>query len=75
MSISLKLHDSKMSSANIEVQKKIAEKLTIGFLFNPLAGWIGVHYSKEYKCTCINILPIFTVWVVRVGGKIPRAIK
>lgn len=66
---------SKMSSPNLKVQKKIAKKLTVGFLFNLNAWWIGVHHSKEYKCTCINIIPCCTVWIVRVGGKIPRSNK
>jgi len=64
---------SKLSSSDLKVQKKIAKKLTIGFLFNLNAWWIGVHHSNEYKCTCINIVPCCTVWIVRKGGKIPRS--
>jgi hypothetical protein len=42
-----------------------------GVLFNPLAWWVGVHYSSYNRRFCINLLPMFTAWVALPGGKEP----
>lgn len=46
-------------------------KLTFGWLFNKHSWWIGLHYSPLNKRYCINIIPLFTFWVVKKGGIIP----
>lgn len=45
--------------------------MKVGWLFNPRALWIGAHYSHYNKRLCINIIPMFTVWVCGAGGKVP----
>ena len=30
-------------------------------LFRPLSIWIGVHHSKIFHRTCINLLPCITI--------------
>lgn len=47
----------------------------IGFLFNPRALWIGVHYSSFNKRLCINVLPCLTLYFVAAGGNPPCAGK
>ncbi len=43
-----------------------------GFLFNPRAFWIGVHYSPFNRRLCINVIPFVTIWVAFEGGNAPR---
>jgi hypothetical protein len=42
-----------------------------GVLFQPLALWIGAHYSGFSRRWCINVLPCVTLWICRDGGKVP----
>ena len=42
-----------------------------GILFQPGAWWIGVHKSDTKKRLCINIIPLFTIWVLLPGGRPP----
>lgn len=42
-----------------------------GFLFQPTALWVGVHYSRYNRRFCINLIPCFTFWLCLVGGKPP----
>lgn len=42
-----------------------------GMLFNPVAFWIGAHYSPTHKRLCINIVPFFTLWYKQYGGVEP----
>lgn len=42
-----------------------------GVLFQPLALWLGAHYSRHNRRWCINLLPCLTVWVALPGGKTP----
>lgn len=42
-----------------------------GFLFQPTALWIGVHYSPHNRRFCINVLPCVTLWIIRKGGTAP----
>lgn len=44
---------------------------TIGTRFNWNAVWIGMHYSKYNKRTCLNLIPFVTFWVVFAGGTPP----
>lgn len=39
-----------------------------GLLFRPQSFWIGLHYSKECKRYCLNIIPCFTIWWTKRGG-------
>jgi hypothetical protein len=55
--------------------KIVATTLTVGYLFRLKSFWIGAHYSDEYKCLCVNIVPCFTIWIVQAGGKMPRSEK
>jgi len=50
---------------------KVAEKLTISFLFRLTSAWIGVHYSKRDRRFCINLIPCCTIWITKKGGQRP----
>ena len=39
-----------------------------GLLFNPGALWIGMHFSAHNGRLCVNLLPMLTVWFIKVGG-------
>jgi len=41
------------------------DKLEIAVIFRPLSLWIGVHYSKVLKQTCINLVPMVTIRIRR----------
>lgn len=45
--------------------------MKFGFLFQKGGIWIGVHYSEYNKRYCINLIPCFTIWVCKPGGKAP----
>jgi hypothetical protein len=51
----------KMSRDTFRVNKQKTPK--IGFLFRLGSFWIGVHYSKNTRRTCINFLPCCTIWI------------
>lgn len=40
-------------------------------LFNLGSFWIGIHWSKQYQRWCINLVPCFTICVVKPGGIVP----
>jgi hypothetical protein len=50
---------------------KVVNKVTIGILFRLTAAWIGVHYSKRERRTCINPVPFVTIWIATKGGRRP----
>lgn len=43
-----------------------------GVLFQPLALWVGAHYSPYNRRWCINIVPCVTIWIAREGGNPPQ---
>lgn len=43
-----------------------------GFLFQPGALWVGLHYSSFNRRFCLNVLPCCTVWLCLPGGNLPR---
>lgn len=49
-------------------------KRHFGILFRKESFWMGVHYSKECKRYCLNILPCITIWWTKKGG-LPVDIK
>ena len=46
-------------------------KMKTVVLFQPLALWIGAHYSPQYRRWCINLLPCVTLCIVGQGGTLP----
>jgi hypothetical protein len=46
--------------------------MIVGLLFQPGALWIGAHYSSNERRVCINIVPFLTIWIVRIGGAVPK---
>ena len=49
------------------------KRVTAGALFQAGGIWVGAHYSKAERRWCINLIPCFTIYVVLVGGRIPKA--
>lgn len=39
-----------------------------GYLFRKESFWIGLHYSKECKIYCLNLIPCLTIWWTKKGG-------
>lgn len=50
---------------------RIVHKERWGILFHLTSFWIGVHYSVDKKRTCINLIPMLTVWVIEKNGERP----
>ena len=46
--------------------------MTVGLIIRWGSCWIGLHWSRKHKRLCINPLPCVTVWIVAVGGDVPR---
>lgn len=42
--------------------------MKFGFLFRLQSAWVGLHYSKECKRYCLNIIPCCTFWWTEKGG-------
>ena len=40
----------------------------VGYLINPKALWIGIHYSSYDRRICINLIPCIIVFIVLNGG-------
>ena len=58
-------------SGNLPCQCKIQGEIKWGFKFNLTSLWVGVHYSKRERRTCVNLIPCFTFWITRRGGTAP----
>lgn len=43
-----------------------------GIIVRRESFWIGCHYSNYNKRYCLNIIPCFTIWWIKIGGKIPK---
>lgn len=35
------------------------------------SAWIGLHWSKQHRRICINLVPCVTVWITLRGGQVP----
>lgn len=46
-----------------------------GWLWQWGGAWVGVHYSKQNRRFCVNLVPCITVWATRPGGKVPHYAK
>ena len=44
------------------------EDKTAGILFRLQSFWIGLHYSKQCKRYCLNIIPCLTIWWISGDG-------
>jgi hypothetical protein len=42
-----------------------------GLLFRSGSMWIGVHWSKQNRRFCINLIPFVTLWITLKGGNVP----
>jgi hypothetical protein len=42
---------------------------TKGIIFRLESFWIGLHYSKNCKRYCLNIIPCVTIWWIKKNGK------
>jgi hypothetical protein len=42
-----------------------------GILFRWSSWWIGAHYSDYNKRLCVNLIPMFTIWIARANGNVP----
>lgn len=46
-------------------------RFRVVFKFQPLALWIGAHWSAYHRRLCVNVLPCLTVCLVAKGGHLP----
>ena len=49
----------------------VKKEATWGFLFRPKSLWIGAHMAHNNTRLCINVVPMFTIWI----GKAPDLTK
>ena len=42
-----------------------------GLLFRPGSCWVGFHWSPANKRLCVNLVPFFTIWITKPGGRTP----
>lgn len=46
--------------------------MKFGLLFKIESWWVGIHWSPYNKRLCINLLPMFTIWIAAQDGKVPE---
>lgn len=49
----------------------VGDSVEWGVLFNWRSFWVGCHYSRYNRRFCINLIPGFTFWITKKGGKRP----
>lgn len=46
--------------------------MNFGLLFRPESLWVGLHWSPKTRRFCLNIIPMFTIWVSMSDGITPN---
>lgn len=47
------------------------QRVKWGILFRLGSWWVGSHWSEHNRRLCVNLVPMFTLWITRQGGETP----